>query len=233
MIIKKIDNKEREKNMDLKKSIKESIKIFFKVFLLIMVIITFYFTTAFLFSFFPTKGSETPKTATIYILYNTMHSDIALKLDSTNEAWDEVLATVIKNKRGYIAFGWGDKETYINTPTWDELSISTTLKALFINTPSLIHVSHLSNINSYQNIKKINISKKQLIALEKHILKSFNFKKNQHYKAYKNNDLFYPSHHQYNLFNTCNTWTGDRLRDANISVSYWTPLSQNVVDSLP
>jgi len=196
-------------------------------------IIFFYFSTAFLLSFFPSKQKDSIKTETIYIIYNTMHTDIVLELNKTNQLWDKTLPIVIQNKTGYIAFGWGDKETYLNTPTWDKLSISTTLKALFINTPSLMHVSHIANIKHYKNIKKIDVSKEQLETLEKSILKSFNLITKQHYKAYKQNDLFYPSTYKYNLFNTCNTWTGDTLRDANISMSYWTPLSQNVVDSLP
>ncbi|RUM71342.1 MAG: hypothetical protein DSZ07_00665, partial [Sulfurovum sp.] len=53
------------------------------------------------------------------------------------------------------------------------------------------------------------------------------------YQGYGRDDLFYPSIYKYNLFNTCNTWTGDQLREANVSISYWTPLSSNIIDSLP
>jgi hypothetical protein len=35
------------------------------------------------------------------------------------------------------------------------------------------------------------------------------------------------------LFNTCNTWAGDVLRQSGIPVSRWTPFSYNVVYSIP
>jgi len=215
--------------MILKKILKRIIRLIFAFILLLAL----YFAIAYTLSFFPTRNIQSEKTQTIYILYNKMHSDIVFKLNSTTQKWSKILPTLIKNQEGYIAFGWGDKETYINTPTWDDLSISTTLKALFIDTPSLMHVTHISNLQKYQNIKKIKVSKEQLIAIENTVLKSFNLQTNQHYKAYSNNDLFYPSNYKYNIFKTCNTWTGDTLRDANISISYWTPLSDNVVSSLP
>ena len=202
------------------------------VLIFILLVITLYFAIAFLLTFFPTKPKNLNQNQTIYLLYNNMHSDIVLELNNTTEDWRRHLSPLINNKNGYLSFGWGDKETYINTPTWDELSILTTVKARFINTPSFMHVSHISDINRYQKIKKLKISKEQLSKLEKNILKSFNLNTYKNYKAYTHNDLFYPSNYKYNLFYTCNTWTGETLREANISMSYWTPLSKNVIDSL-
>ena len=205
----------------------------FTIFLLIPLFsIVLYLLFSFVFTLFPTEPLNEIQDKKIYILYNEMHTDIILKLTKNNKKWNRLFPLKYKEK-GYLAFGWGDKETYLNTPTWNRLKISTILKALFINTPSLMHVSYYSDIKRFKNIKIITLSKQQLQELEKSILKSFNFENNQYYKAYANNDLFYPSTHQYNLFHTCNTWTGDRLREANITMSYWTPLSQNVISSLP
>ncbi len=131
-----------------------------------------------------------------------------------------------------MAFGWGDKETYLNTPTWSDISILTTLKALFINTPSLLHVIYYKDIEWFKHLKRVKVSLEQEELLMQSILNSFNKKENP-LQGYSKNDLFYPSLYRYNLFYTCNTWTGERLRDANISVAYWTPFSYNVVASLP
>lgn len=196
--------------------------------------ILLYMFTAFCFTFFPANPANTQinKKETIHILYDEMHSDIVLDLSKTTQKWSDLFPTLIKGKKGYLAFGWGDKETYLNTPTWDDLKTSTALKALFSNSPSLVHVSYYRSIKNFQNIKVIRLSKEQQQALEKALLKSFDFK-GKTYKGYRRNDLFCTSPYSYNLINTCNTWTGDTLRDANISVSYWTPLSQNVIHSLP
>lgn len=137
-----------------------------------------------------------------------------------------------KHKKGYLAFGWGDKETYLNTPNIKDIKISTSLKALFINTPALMHVRYLQDIYHYQNMKSIKLSTAQQKNLKQSILNSFNFTKEQ-YRGYGREDFFYTAKGKYNLLHTCNTWTGERLREANISMSYWTPLSQNVIQALP
>lgn len=206
----------------------------FSLLLLLLGSIFLYLFTAFCFMFFPAHTSSTNvnKDKTIYILYDEMHSDIVLNLKDTTQPWEDLFPTLIREKKGFIAFGWGDKETYLNTPTWDKLKLSTALKALFINSPSLVHVSYYPHLKHFQNLKRVALTKAQQRALEASIFKSFNFK-GETYKGHRFNDLFHSSSYTYNLLNTCNTWTGETLRDANISVSYWTPFSQNLIGSLP
>jgi len=209
------------------------VKFILKFFILFIFITILYFLMAYFLTFLPSQKEQNRKqTEKIYILYNEMHSDIVLTINGINRELKTHLISIIKDRNGYLAFGWGDKETYINTPTWNELKVSTTVKALFINTPSLMHVSFYKRIDGFKNLKKIKLSKEQKDVLEKNILKSFDLEKNRRYRGYGKNDIFYSSIYSYNLFNTCNTWTGDRLREANISMSYWTPLSSNVIDSI-
>jgi len=209
-------------------------KYIIKLLLLLLVIIITYFTLAYLLVYFPSnQEKDKQKSEEIYISYNEMHSDIIIKIDTLDKVLKEHIIKTIPYKKGYLAFGWGDKETYLNTPTWNDIKISTSLKALFINTPSIMHISFYRNINRFKNIKIVKLSKEAKKRLEKSILKSFDLEKNKVYKGYGKNDFFYSSIYSYNMFNTCNTWTGNRLREANISISYWTPLSSNVINSLP
>ena len=214
----------------------KSVKFILKFLLFITFITILYFLTAYLLVFLPTtkEEKEQKRDEEIYILYDTMHSDIVLNIKSINNKKLTIeLRSLINKREGYLAFGWGDKETYLNTPTWNDIKISTSLKALFINTHSLMHISFYKDINRFRHIKNIKLSKKGKEKLENSILKSFNLETNERYQGYGRDDFFYPSVYKYNLFNTCNTWTGDRLREANVSMSYWTPLSSNIIDSLP
>lgn len=211
------------------------IKVVTKSFIFFIFITLLYLFVAFVLAIFPKNGTvinSDINTATIYILYNEMHSDIVLEINSSNQELQKRLSPLIKSSNGYLAFGWGDKETYLNTPTWDKIQISTTFKALFLNTPSVMHVSYYPYIKRFQKIKKVKMSLTQFNNLQESIFQSFDFTKKSD-KGYGYNDLFYTSNYKYNLFNTCNTWTGNQLRDSNITMSYWTPLSQNVIDSLP
>jgi len=205
----------------------------FTILLFFLTTIGLYVSTAFLLSLFPTKNEFfIKKEETIYIIYDEVHSDIVFNLEDISEKWIKNLPLVKDKEEGYIAFGWGDKETYLNTPTWEQIKISTSLKALFINTPSLMHVTYYPHIKYFSGVKSIKVSQSQSIKIKKSIFKSFNLKK-EFYKGYGHNDIFYNSPHKYNVLHTCNTWIGNILRDANITMSYWTPFSTNVINSLP
>jgi uncharacterized protein (TIGR02117 family) len=183
----------------------------------------------------PTKTTKEQE-RTIHILYSSMHSDIVIDLEKSelSHIWIEHLPKLLRlREKGFLAFGWGDKETYLNTPTWDDLKLSIALKALFINTPSLMHVTYITDIRRVKRLKEVKITKKQLKQLEEKILKGFGKEIIFYKTGYYPNDKFYHSPYRYNILNTCNTWTGESLYDANISVSSWTPFTYNVVGSLP
>ena len=209
------------------------IKIIFTILLLFIIPLTLYVSSAFLLSFFLTKqNSSINKDETIYIVYDNVHSDIVFNLKNISDEWIKELPIVKNKNQGFIAFGWGDKETYLNTPTWDDIKLSTSLKALFINTPSVMHITYYPNINYFTGVRPIQISSIQSKIVKKSIFKSFNFKE-KFYKGYSYYDLFYTSPYKYNLLHTCNTWTGHILKDANIIINDWTPFSKNVINSLP
>ena len=203
--------------------------------LLFISIIILYVSIAHLLSLFP-KQNPLPysnKTETIYILYNKMHSDIIIDIRDSKYDWQKLLPRLLKSEnKGFLSFGWGDKETYLNTPTWSDLKLSTALKALFINTPSLIHVSHFNRIDRFKYLKAIKVSSTQKNKIEKKILESFGKKIIVEKKIKGYREIFYYSPYKYNLIHTCNSWTGDILRESNITMSYWTPFSFNVVDLL-
>jgi len=201
---------------------------------LILIIVFSYMLVAYVLIFFPHYGKSQKKEKSIYLYHDSMHTNIILNLRDTHYNWQKLLQKLLKRRKyGYLSFGFGDKETYLNTPKWNDLKVSTALKALFINTPSLVHVEYLHNINIKSDyIIKIDIDKNQYKNIEKQILNTFGKEITFGYKGYGKDDIFYNSPYKYNLINTCNTWSGDILREANITMSYWTPLSCCVVKSL-
>ncbi|HHH51156.1 MAG TPA: DUF2459 domain-containing protein [Campylobacterales bacterium] len=199
-------------------------------------IVIIYISIAYIFTIFPyqSKIDNDKKTKTIYLYYDDMHTDIIINIKDTNYNWQKLLPKLLKNRtKGYISFGWGDQETYLHTPFWSDLKLTTALKALFTNTPSLMHLNYYNNIDGSSEIKKIEVTNKQYQSIEDKILNSFGKKPIFIHKGYWENDLFYYSPYKYNLINTCNTWTGDILRESNITMSYWTPMSYCVVNFFP
>jgi uncharacterized protein (TIGR02117 family) len=196
----------------------------------LLFIVGLYFFVAFFFTLFPKKSSiETAKKHTIYILYSKIHTDIVFNINDINLS---KFSEFKEKKTGYLAFGWGDKEVYLNTPEISNIQISSSLKAFFINTPSLMHVSYIHDLSRYKSVKNIKLSKTQKGHLKKSIMKSFNFK-GKTYTGYGREDFFYAAKGNYNFINTCNTWTGDKLRESNVSMPYWTPFVWSITKTFP
>jgi uncharacterized protein (TIGR02117 family) len=163
-----------------------------------------------------------------------MHTGIMIDSKESNYNWKKLLPHLLKDRQnGYLLFGFGDRDTYISTPSWSDLKLYTALKALFINTPSLIHISYYKRINpNSKYLIKLKIDSNQYKFIEKEILESFGKEPTFAHKGYRDNDIFYNSPYKYNLFYTCNNWSGDILREANITMSYWTPFSWSVIKPL-
>ena len=72
----------------------------------------------------------------------------------------------------YVAFGWGDRGFYLETPTWDDLKYSTVLKALFWHSPAVMHVSFYKN--TYPSWAALDVCPDQITSMQTKIKKSFN-----------------------------------------------------------
>jgi hypothetical protein len=167
-----------------------------------------------------------------YIYEDNIHTEIIIKTKYFKKLSQNFPNLLKYNQDGYIAFSFGDKDFFMEVETWQDIKIGIALKSLFLNTPALIRVSHFKNINKEVCIK-VNISDKNLNSLKNSIFDTFKTKNNNfiryndHYnKAYTN---YYLSNESYNLFYTCNSWTGERLKDANLPQPFITPFTQQVI----
>lgn len=214
--------------------------LYFLIFLISFLIL--YFTIAFVLSNIQrdrVKSSD-KKLYKALILSNGVHTDIVLPVKSKIVDWRNVFPvsnTRAKNNHiGWIAFGWGDKGFYLNTPTWGDLTFSTAIKAVSGLGGSALHVTYRDSIKiDSSNCIPIFLTEKEFIGIKKYIFKSLKFKKGKsiyiNTKAvYGDNDSFYESNGRYHLFNTCNTWTNDALKEGNQKSCLWTPFESGIFD---
>jgi len=185
-----------------------------------------------------TDGTENKQSTTILVQHGVAHTNIIISLSSSANDWGKLLPALVPNQtkgqEGFLLVGWGDKETYQSTPNWGDLKASVAIKALLINTPSALHIRYLEHL-AWMGDSVIPLKLNQAIsdAVENRILDSFRDNKPEILSlGYDAGDRFYYSKGKYNIFNTCNTWTGDVLRQSGVSMSLWTPFSYNVVQSL-
>lgn len=55
----------------------------------------------------------------------------------------------------YIAFGWGDKGFYLDTPTWADLKFSTAFKAAFWMGQSAMHTTYYREVKEGEDCKRL------------------------------------------------------------------------------
>ena len=149
------------------------------LFWLILKNIFFYVLIALILGLIPVNKNFRPDPTgyRIFIISNGIHTDIALPVNSGEYSWTGFFdKTDFKEKihyAKYIAFGWGNKLFYLNTPEWKDLTPAIAFNALFIETKPAMHVTLAGNVNMDKNVRTILISGKDLHLLTEYILSSF------------------------------------------------------------
>lgn len=206
-----------------------------RFFLVLITVIAIYFILAIVLSLISTstKDLNCVKSEKIYITSNGIHLDIVIPYNNLSDKLKEYLQ--IKNSKKFISFGWGDKEFYLNTPTWGDLTFGTAFKALFLKSESAMHVTYYTSV--YTNWKKIDLCKIQFENLNQFIENSF--KKDNDAKfikisalGYSVNDFFYEANGSFSIFRTCNVWVNEALKNANVKTSIWSPFVYGILKHL-
>jgi len=184
-----------------------------------------------------------PNGIEVYIYSGDIHSDIILPLVNEQKDWRQNFpSSSFKSDRTdftHVSIGWGSREFYLETPTWNDLELSTALNVLLLPSESVMHVEmvHLRPVIS-SSLMKTKITEEQYLQLVEFVQASFdqqsgaadsNFQPTPITDAgYTNRDNFYPAVGKYHLFQTCNCWAGDALRATGIKVGKFTPLPKSV-----
>jgi uncharacterized protein (TIGR02117 family) len=175
---------------------------------------------------------------TIYLLSNGVHTDLVLPIQSEHKNWSQQI--LYKNTRSgdsafnYVAFGWGDKGFYLETPTWADLKASTAFKAAFAISTSAVHTTFYNYLKEGEQCVKLVIAKEQYNRLVTYIENSLQTDSSgspvvipteARYGSY---DAFYEAKGSYSLFHTCNTWTNNGLKAAGQKACWWTPFETGI-----
>jgi uncharacterized protein (TIGR02117 family) len=180
--------------------------------------------------------SETEGGITIYVETNGHHTGIVVPVAAAGIDLSLTFRpTDLGNKQfagNWLAIGWGDRDFYLNTPTWADLSAHTALSALIGSGRTLIHVDHLDQPYPGNDQRAVRISRAEYARLITHIMATLKRGEDGYPLAlpgYGERDLFYEAHGHYSLLRTCNGWTAQTLRTAGIRAPLWTPFSGGVM----
>ena len=175
----------------------------------------------------------------VYIKGDAVHTDVVLPVKTEYKDWSQSI--LYKNTRtgdtafSYLAFGWGDKGFYLETPTWADLKASTAFKAAFWLSSSAVHTNFCKNPKEGKHCIRLDISKDQYQRLVKFIENSFQTNTSgapiaiTAAKPYGDHDTFYEATGRYSLFHTCNTWTNNALKACGQKACWWTPFGGGIL----
>ncbi len=218
---------------------KKILRILLKTIGVFIGLIIIYLLAVFILPLIPVNKQEHKPNDQInaYILTNGVHTDIVVPVESEVIDWSTIVPftdTKAKKEAKYIAFGWGDKGFYLDTPEWKDLKFSTAFKAAFWLGESAMHTTFYNEMNVGEDCKTIQMSMEEYQQLITYIKNSFDLDANNKVEliktdaVYGNNDSFYEAKGSYSLFFTCNTWTANALKAAKKEAPLWTATQQGI-----
>lgn len=185
------------------------------------------------------EATSEKKEIPIFIRQSAVHTDLVLPVKTADSDWSKKLP--YSNNRGmdsnyrFVAFGWGDKGFYLNTPTWGDLTFSTAFKAAFGLGTSAVHVTYFEDLKANDSTCiRIWITPKQHRELLKYIEATFVESTNGEFcfipsnAISGNSDAYYDAKGRYSLFTTCNSWTNGGLKAAGQKAALWSPFAGGI-----
>lgn len=175
----------------------------------------------------PAEGIE------IMVGDNGIHTEIVMPLVSDVKDWRVTFPSsdLQDGARPYthVAVSWGEREVFLNTPTWADLSLSTAVGAA-VGGDGLLHVAHYVRPAPGSSNRPLRLTRTQyaklVAAIERQAPRPGEGKPLRGYARY---DVFYDAPGTYHLGNTCNQWTSDMMAKAGVKTGLWTPFPGGVM----
>lgn len=168
---------------------------------------------------------------TIYVRTNGVHAEIVTPTRAAGVDWSDDHPPQhfrrLAEPLPWIAFGWGDREFYLNTPTWRELRPRTALVALSGLGQGAMHVEYVDRPEAYAG-HRVRISAEQYRRLAAYLRASFRRDGEGRpiridAPGYFDTDAFYEAIPVYTFWFTCNEWVRRGLALAGVRTAAWAP----------
>jgi len=180
-----------------------------------------------------------PDEMSIYIRSNGVHTDIVVPVRNEVTDWSRtILYDYTESKDStlpWLAFGWGDKGFYLETPEWSDLKFSVAFRAMFHLGSSAMHVTFCRDMQTGERCREIRISYAEYRKLVAYLQDSFQYDAEgkvipipSHNDGYGRDDAFFVAKGVYDLFHTCNTWSNNALKACDQRACLWTPLDKGI-----
>jgi len=199
-----------------------------------------YLGAAFVLARVPVAKSDPNASADVLVFLHTngVHTDIVVPVKTPQLDWSQLLPfrdiPSSDPTLPYLAFGWGDKGFYLDTPTWADLKFRTAFVAAFWLGSSAVHATYLRALPPGPDTVPLYLSQAEYARLVAYIQGSFRYDaagRVQHIRghSYGPNDAFYEARRVYSFLYTCNTWTNNALKACGQKACLWTPSDRGIL----
>lgn len=180
---------------------------------------------------------EPDEGVTIMVETNGVHTALVMPLSTEVKDWRaEFPASDVADPAqpySHVAVSWGERQVFLETPTWADLSASTVLRILFYGGQGMLHVAHYAYPAPDATIRPMRITREQYRRLVQRIEAVIPPAPRKVHPGYYSYDVFYETSGRYSFANTCNQWTSDTLAAAGIRTGRWTPFAGGVMQWVP
>lgn len=226
--------------MAMPPQLRRTLKALSKAAAILLALPSLYFAAALIGGLVPANAGwqEAQRGIPIFVRTNGVHTWIMVPKVAAGVDWRPIARPEhIRDDRyargNYLAIGFGNRDFYLNTPSWADLSPRTAIAAAIGGGPSLVHVEHEHDPRPNEYQQRIILSVPEYQKLSAHLRASFDLSEGGPKpllgRGYGRADIFYEARGPYNAYRTCNEWTGEALRAAGVRTGIWTPLSQSIM----
>lgn len=197
-----------------------------------------YMLAALIGSFVPVNAgwSEPDDGVTIYLADNGIHTDIVMPVQAEGLDWTTFISpgdsgTLFEVAPDWVAFGAGEEQVYLETPTWWDIRPKTIWSAL-TGGNRVLHVDWVGE-PSYA-AREIRLRPEEFRRLWAAIRADFDRGSDGRpvridHPGYGCCDSFYRAGGRFSAIQTCNSWVAEKLRQAGVETSLWPPFTDGLL----
>jgi uncharacterized protein (TIGR02117 family) len=173
----------------------------------------------------------------ILVETNGVHTALVLPLVTPEKDWraEFPASDIALAHRPYthVSISWGEREVFLNTPTWWDLRARTVLRIVGVGGEGLLHIAHYVRPAPSATARPLMLSRAEYRRLVAAIEQTLPPAPRTRHPGYGPQDVFYDASGRYTATNTCNQWTSDMLARAGVRTGWWTPFAGGVMKWVP
>ena len=159
----------------------------------------------------------------IMVETNGFHTGIVMPIATPVKDWRETFPSAAQPMAGgmlptHVSVGWGDREMYLDVPTWSDLKPASALRIATQGGPAVMRVAHYYRPAGGPNHRWVILREDEYARLVAKVEKGLppvdDPRDRVSYEGFDPQAKIYDATGHYTLGNTCNQWVGDALAAA-------------------